>query len=120
MSGKGGLDVLVVSDRGEEPLVDLLAGLSLLDNAKYAVVDVVVKLLRAGKSHAACAADTGCFADTLLGCGRLATAGVGSGLLNVVDGLEVTLEDIGAVEALLAGATATRAEVAHHGALVVG
>lgn len=47
------LDIGVVGDRSEQSLVDGFAGIDLLDDAEDAVVEMLVKVLRVGKGHAA-------------------------------------------------------------------
>jgi hypothetical protein len=114
-------DVLVLSDRGEQALVDGLAGIGLLHDAQHAVVEMLVEFLCVGKGDGASGTSSGnvglaciCFAAA-----RTLLAAVGWILLDTVNRCEVTLEHVGAVKALLRSRSASRTEAANHGSLVV-
>lgn len=113
--------ILVLGDGGQEALVDGLAGVGLLDNAQHAVVQVLVELLCVGEGDGTCGAGTG---DVLCAGVRLAAgwalfAAIGRILLDAVDRSEMSLEDIGAVKALLRCRAAAWTKSADHRALVV-
>lgn len=61
------MDSGVVCHGEEEPLVDSLGWLCLLDNAEHAVVQVLVEVLRVGEDDAAGGAHAGDIADVAVG-----------------------------------------------------
>lgn len=103
-------------------LVDGLAGLFLLHNAKDTVIQVLIKLLRVAESARAGRALASGVAAVSHGVirARALLSAVGRGLLDSVHRGQVTLEDIGPVEALLSRRPRPRAKPAKHGAFVVG
>jgi hypothetical protein len=114
-------DVFVLGNRRQKTLVDSLAGVGLLHYAEYAVVQVLVELLRVGKSDGAGRASTG---DISLACKGFAAANrllaaVGGVLFDTMDRREMSFENVGAVEALLSRRPAPRAEAADHRPFVV-
>lgn len=119
------MNVLVVSNLGQVLCVDGLGGVLLLNNAQNTVVQVLVKVLSIGKglrAGAALASGVGGIAGERLWCDSTgsSSAAVGGSLLNTVDGSQVSLEDICAVERLLSRGARSGTEATDHGALVVG
>lgn len=130
--GKRLLNLFHILDRVKVGRVDDALWLWSDDLGKNTVVKMLVELLSIGKSGTASRA----LASNVLvgvlegtrrarrGNGSAATidllwSAIGCGLLNVVDGHQVPLEDIGAVECLLGWKTAARAETTDHGSLVM-
>lgn len=119
------VNVLVVSNLRQVLCVDGLGGVLLLNNAQNTVVQVLVKVLSIGKglrASAALASGVGGIAGERLGRDGTgsSSAAVGGSLLNAVDGSQVSLEDICAVERLLSRGARSGTEATDHSALVVG
>lgn len=122
---QGLVNALVVLHFGQALCVDGLRGVLLLDNTENTIVQVLVEVLSIGeglRTSTALASSIRSIASKLLA--RVGTSGcllaaVGGSLLDTVDGGQVPLEDIGAVERLLRSRAGSRTETAHHGTLVV-
>lgn len=117
-------DGSVVGNSAQDALIDRLTRLFSTKSGQKTGVDVIVKVLgvvelgRAGGTFSSCLMGGGCRLFARQTWALLAA--VGWRLLNPVHGSKVTLEHIGAVEALFGSFTAVGTEAADHGALVVG
>ena len=113
--------VHIFGDGGEEALVDGLAGVGLLNHTQDAIVKMLVEFLRVGKGDRAGGAGAShllCTSIGLASAWRLLAA-VWRILFDTVNGSEMALENVRAVERLFSSRARSRTEAAHHGALVM-
>lgn len=94
---RGSLDIVGLGDRYDELLLSGLARIYLLHHPQYAIIEVLEQLLRTAKDDAAGGAFPGRSASHHW---RLLAA-VRQGLVNTVDGDEMSLEDISPIESHL-------------------
>lgn len=113
----------IIGDGREQLGIDSFAWVSLLNDPKHAIVEMLIEVLRACESIVASRAHSWCCTGTVrrplcVGVWRL-LAGVWRRLFDTMDRREMSLEHVCSVEALLRSASTPRTEPTHHCAFVV-
>jgi len=117
---QGCLDSLVICHRGQQPLVDGLAWVNLLNNSQYTVVQMLVECLSVGKDDTTSRTRASYLLVSIsAACSRALSSRVWCSLLDTMDRGQMSLEDICAVETLLTRTTTARTEPANHCSFIV-